>query len=65
MIYGIPPFYNQNQNMMFQLIRDSEVRFPVKPETSPESKDLILKVFIIYPINKIYIYFLNKYFFSI
>ena len=44
MMYGIPPFYNQNQNMMFQLIRDSEVRFPVKPETSPEAKDLILKV---------------------
>ena len=47
MMYGIPPFYNQNQNMMFQLIRDSEVRFPVKPETSPESKDLIIKVFYI------------------
>ena len=31
---------------MFQLIRDSEVRFPQKPETSPEAKDLILKVFI-------------------
>ena len=44
MIYGIPPFYNQNQNMMFQLIRDSEVRFPKAPETSMEVKDIIIKV---------------------
>lgn len=44
MLYGIPPFYNQNQNMMFQLIKDSEVRFPQKPETSFEAKDIILKV---------------------
>ena len=44
MLYGIPPFYNQNQNMMFQLIKDSEVRFPQKPETSLEAKDIISKV---------------------
>lgn len=44
MMFGIPPFYNKNQNMMFQLIRDSEVRFPLKPEASAESKDLVLKV---------------------
>lgn len=44
MIYGIPPFYNQNQNMMFQLIRDSEVPFPKVPETSMEVKDIIIRV---------------------
>jgi len=28
LMIGIPPFYHQNQNMMFQLIRDADVRFP-------------------------------------
>lgn len=46
MMYGIPPFYNQNQNMMFQLIKDSDVRFPKNPETSLEAKDIIIKVCI-------------------
>lgn len=55
-MYGIPPFYSQNQNMMFQLIRDSEVRFPQKPETSPEAKDIILKVFFFF-IRKNLIFF--------
>ena len=44
MMYGIPPFYNQNQSMMFQMIRDSDVRFPVNPATSEHAKDIILKV---------------------
>lgn len=42
---GIPPFYHQNQNMMFQLIRDSEVRFPNQIALSQEAKDFISKVF--------------------
>lgn len=46
MLYGLPPFYNQNQNTMFQLIRDSEVRFPTKPETSDDVKNLILKLLV-------------------
>ena len=44
MLYGLPPFYSQNQNTMFQLIRDADVRFPTKPETSEDVKDLILKL---------------------
>lgn len=44
MMYGIPPFYNQNQSMMFQMIRDSDVRFPVNPATSEHAKDIILKL---------------------
>lgn len=42
MLYGMPPFYNRNQNMMFQLISESEVRFPPNPQISPEAKDLII-----------------------
>ncbi len=44
MLYGIPPFYNKNQSQMFQLIKDSEVRFPQSPVTSTEAKDIITKV---------------------
>jgi len=44
LMIGIPPFYHQNQNMMFQLIRDSEVRFPSQINLSPEAKDFISKV---------------------
>ena len=44
MLYGLPPFYNTNQNLMFQLIRDSDVKFPSKPETSEDVKDLIMKL---------------------
>ncbi len=44
MLFGLPPFYSQNQNTMFQLIRDADVRFPTKPEISEEVKDLILKL---------------------
>lgn len=44
MLYGLPPFYHQNQNTMFNLIRDSDVRFSSKIETSDEVKDLILKL---------------------
>lgn len=44
MLFGLPPFYSQNQNMMFQLIRDADVKFPVKSEISDDAKDIILKV---------------------
>lgn len=46
LMIGIPPFYHQNQNMMFQLIRDSEVRFPSQINLSPEAKDFISKCLI-------------------
>ena len=42
MLYGMPPFYNKNQNMMFQLISESEIRFPPNPPISNEAKDLIM-----------------------
>ena len=41
MLYGMPPFYNKNQNMMFQLIAESEIRFPPNPQISNEAKEVI------------------------
>jgi len=46
MMVGIPPFYNQNQSLMFQLIRDSEVKFPSRPPLSDEAKDIIKKLLV-------------------
>jgi hypothetical protein len=44
MIIGVPPFYHQNQNIMFQLIKDGAVRFPSQLNVSNEAKDFISKV---------------------
>ena len=41
---GIPPFYHQNQNIMFQLIKEGEVKFPSKIEMTEEAKDFIKNV---------------------
>ena len=46
MIYGIPPFYNREQNtqMMFVAITKDDVKFGVKAKASTDAKDIILKV---------------------
>jgi len=44
MMVGIPPFYHNNQMMMFQLIRKAEIRFPAQIVISEEAKDLVKKV---------------------
>ena len=44
MMYGLPPFYNKNQTIMFKLIKEGELRFPERPETSKEAKDFISRV---------------------
>ena len=44
MMVGIPPFYHNNQMMMFQLIRKAEIRFPAQIMVSEEAKDLVKKV---------------------
>ena len=46
MIFGIPPFYNNNHNIMFSLIKEKEVRFPNSYPISHEARDLILKLLI-------------------
>ena len=47
MMYGLPPFYNKNQTIMFKLIKDGELRFPDRPETTKEAKDFITRVYYI------------------
>ena len=44
MLCGIPPFYNENLDRMYELIKMSELRFPKKIKISAESQDIIIKV---------------------
>jgi len=34
MMYGLPPFYNKQQNLMFKLIKEGELKFSEKVDTS-------------------------------
>ena len=45
MLFGIPPFYNENMDRMYELIRLAELKFPKKIVISNDAKDLITKVF--------------------
>jgi serine/threonine protein kinase len=51
MLCGIPPFYNENLERMYELIKLSELRFPKKVKVSPEAQDLIKKVSFKYKHN--------------
>lgn len=44
MLCGIPPFYNENLERMYELIRLSELRFPKKIKLSTDAQDIIIKV---------------------
>ena len=44
MLFGIPPFYNENMDRMFELIRLADLKFPKKIPISNEGKDFIIKV---------------------
>lgn len=44
MLCGIPPFYNENQERMYELIKLSELRFPKKIKISSEAQDIISRV---------------------
>ncbi len=44
MLCGIPPFYNENLERMYELIKLSELRFPKKIKVSPDAQDFIRKV---------------------
>lgn len=44
MLCGIPPFYNENIEKMYELIKFAELRFPKKIKISPDAQDLIIKV---------------------
>jgi serum/glucocorticoid-regulated kinase 2 len=44
MLCGIPPFYNENLEKMYDLIKSAELRFPKKIKISSDAQDLITKV---------------------
>ena len=44
MLCGKPPFYNDNVDRMYELIKLAELRFSKKQKVSEEAKDLISKV---------------------
>jgi serine/threonine protein kinase len=44
MLCGIPPFYNENTDRMYELIKVGELKFPKKIKVSNEAQDLIAKV---------------------
>jgi hypothetical protein len=47
MLCGIPPFYNENLERMYELIKLSDLRFPKKIKISMEAQDIIKKVIFI------------------
>ena len=44
MLCGIPPFYNDNLERMYELIKLCDLRFPKRVQVSADAKDLISKV---------------------
>jgi hypothetical protein len=44
MIIGIPPFYHQNQQKMFELIQEEDVKFPTQIPMKDEGVDVVLRV---------------------
>jgi len=44
MVCGIPPFYNENLERMFELIKFAELKFPKKIKITEDFQDLITKV---------------------
>jgi hypothetical protein len=64
MLFGLPPFYNENMDRMFELIRFAELKFPKKIPVSNEAKDLMTKVSII-SIKFYYVYLFFSYWIKI
>ena len=48
MLCGIPPFYNDNLERMYELIKLCDLRFPKRVQVSADAKDLISKVLLFY-----------------
>ena len=46
MLYGLPPFYNreQNQQLTFRMIREADINFSTKVNVSDAAKTLIVQV---------------------
>ena len=46
MLFGLPPFFNENVETMYELITNKELRFPKKFNVSEEAKDLLKKLLV-------------------
>ena len=46
MLFGIPPFFSENVEKMYEYITKAPLRFPKKIEVSDSAKDLLLKLLI-------------------
>ena len=46
MLFGIPPFFCENVEKMYQLITQSDLRFPKKFKVSDEAKDFLKKLLV-------------------
>ena len=44
MLCGLPPFYVENLDKMYDMIKNSQVKFPKRIKLSDEAKDVILKL---------------------
>ena len=44
MLCGIPPFYNDNLERMYELIKLCDLRFPKRVKVLADAQDLISKV---------------------
>ena len=56
MLCGIPPFYNENVDKMYELIKSVEFKYPKRVKFSDEAQDLInlvknILIFYLYYIN--------------
>ena len=47
MLCGIPPFYNENLEKMYDMIKLTELRFPKRIKLSDEAQDIITQVIIL------------------
>ena len=52
MIFGIPPFYSKNHSLMFERIKNAEIKFPDKPKGTDEVKDIIIRLLIKEPTKR-------------
>ena len=44
MLCGLPPFYKENHDRMYDLIKLAEVKFPKKINLNPDARDIITKL---------------------
>ena len=46
MLIGIPPFYHRNQELMIDLIKTSDIKFPSFIQLSENCQDFMRKVYL-------------------